>query len=131
MTKLTKRRMDKAVRIFEEFRTKLHKYHRINCAQMEKELKECLSLNYQAIKGIITDLSARERYKYLACYFMENMGMSAAVVSEYRQPLAKLYGIDSYYADDRQEKRNAFWETLFSRQAAGGNEVSLESPNRT
>ena len=120
MAKLTERRMEKADHIFEEYRTKLNEHQQVNCAQMEKELKQCFNLGYQGIKDIIIDLFARERYKQLAAFFMENIDTSVGVVSEYHKPLAKLYGIKSYYADDREEKRKAFWDDFFSRQAAGG-----------
>lgn len=112
--------MEKAKHIFEKYRTELHQHHQANCAQMEKELKDCFNLGYQEIKDIIIDLFAQERYKCLAAYFMENIDTSVGVVSEYHESLAKLYGIDWYYADDRVEKQNAFWNAFFSRQPVAG-----------
>ena len=123
MATLTDRRMESARHIFETYRTHLHENHRCNCAEMENELKACFKLGYQEIKDIILDLLKRDRYQYLASYFMENIDTSVGVVAEYHAPLAKLYGIEWYHVDDREAKKKEFWDAFFG----GGDPINERS----
>jgi hypothetical protein len=57
MYKLTDRRLNSAKVILDKYRELLRTSHRINSMMMEKELRDCWGLGYQALKGIIMALS--------------------------------------------------------------------------
>ena len=120
MAKLTDRRMEKARPIFDRYRARLHETHDCDVQQLETELKDCFNLGYQEIKDIIADLLKHDHYKYLAAYFMQNINSAVGVVSEFHDPLAKLYGLDYYYADDQEEKCKAFWDLFFAGDDPAG-----------
>ncbi len=112
MSRLTDRRRAKADPILRRYRTQLHSTGKIEACELEIELRECLNLGYQGLKGIIEDLAKQKDYVYLAAYYMENSNAGAGVVNEFQDDLARLYGIKWYHSPERDKKRKLFWRKL-------------------
>jgi hypothetical protein len=114
MYRLTERRFARAKPILDKYRERLHTAGDISAGELERELRDCWGVGYQALKGIIEDLAKRNHYRYLAAYYMEHSS-APGVVSEFKPVLAKMYGIRSYgHSPDRESKREAFWQGMKS-----------------
>jgi len=109
MSRLTERRLRKAIPILEEYRDKFYRHLRFDTGLFEMELRDCLNLGYQGFKGVVKDMLRMTRYKYLALYYMENSN-APGPVSEFWGPLAKAYGVRFYRAPDMEKKRSLFWD---------------------
>lgn len=112
MGRLTEARFQAAKPILDRYRDQLLRTRRLDAGQLEQELKAVWKQHYQGLKPLMIDLSKRPGYVHLAARYME--GGSPGVVSEFQGPLAELYGITHYHADDREVKRREFWERAFS-----------------
>jgi hypothetical protein len=117
MSRLTNRRLEKGGAILERYRAQLYARGSFNALAFEHDLRGCWNLGYRGLKGIMQDLLTRPRYRYLAAYYMERSN-ATGVVCEFQQPLANEYGIEWYHADDREEKRRAYWERFEGEAAA-------------
>lgn len=114
MYRLTDRRHSQARDALERYRHELHDNRYINCDRLEEELRELWHIGYQELKDIFEDMLRRfPQYEHLAAYYMENVNPTG-VVSEFQDPLAKLYGIDWYYAANREAKRDEYWARAFA-----------------
>lgn len=112
MASLTPRRFEAARPILDKYREQLHRTGHVDAGDLEGELRKCWNIGYQELKDIIIDLAKRDEYRYLAAYYMEHSN-APGVVTEFQGTLAALYGVESYYhAPDREEKREAFWQTM-------------------
>lgn len=113
MYRLTERRLKKVEPILEKYRAEIHKTDYMTALVFERELRDCLNMGYQALKGIAKDLAKIERYKYLAARYMEKSGAGSGVVGEFQKPLAKLYGIVHYDPPKlREAARKIFWKGM-------------------
>ena len=114
MYRLTEHRKAKARDILDRYTRRLHDTRSIKVVRLELKLRKVWGLGYQALKHIMIDILANHpEYVHLAAYYMEHN--PSGVVSEFQQPLAKLYGLSSWYHDDKKEtKRTAFWENAFA-----------------
>ena len=108
MYKLTERRLNKARSILDEHKSILDTHGTIDVGAFEMSLRECWNLGYQELKDIIIALSKLDDYVYLAAYFMEHSN-APGVVSEFKRPLAKLYGITHYSSPNRESAQRDFW----------------------
>ena len=114
MYRLTDRRKAKAREVFDRYTRELHDTGAIENFRLEFELRQLWDIGYQSLKGIMIDiLTNHSEYAHLAAYYMERNG-SAGVVSEFKQPLAKLYGLSWYHDEEREAKRAAYWENAFA-----------------
>ncbi len=113
MANLTDRRFQVAKPTLDRYRDELMRKRNINVMAFEQELKDLLDLGYQDLKSMMIQLSKKPEYVYLAARYME--GGSPGVVSEFQQPLAELYGISHYHADDLEQKQKEYWERAFKQ----------------
>jgi hypothetical protein len=101
MYKVTQRRLTKAQPILERHRAELHRSGMTDARAVEMALRECWNVGYQEMKDLAADLLKQERYRFLAAYYMENSnGSRQRVAMEFKDDLAKLYGIRWYDAKD-------------------------------
>ena len=113
MYKVTQPRLTKAQPILERHRAELHRSGTTDAQAFEMTLRECWNVGYQEMKDLATDLLKHERYRFLAAHYMENSnGSRQRVAMEFKDDLAKLYGIRWYDAKDRDAKRGEFWATM-------------------
>jgi hypothetical protein len=113
MYKVTQRRLTKAQPILERHRAELHRSGSTDARAFEVALRESWNVGYQTMKDLATDLLKHERYRFLAAYYMENSnGSRQRVAMEFKDDLAKLYGVQWYNATDRDAKREVFWGTM-------------------
>jgi hypothetical protein len=117
MYRLTERRLMLAQPILEKHRGDLYNHQRFDCSTFEHQLRQCWNVGYQELKDIMQDLLKRERYRYVAAYYMEHSN-APVVVMEFQIPLAKEYGIRNYHGNDREDKRRAYWERFQAQAAA-------------
>ncbi len=113
MYRVTPRRLAKAQPILDAFAVQLHGKRAIDVTRFEMELRECWDVGYREMKDLAEDLLKMRRYRFLAAYYMENSnGSRDRVAAEFKEVLAKLYGIDWYESPERETKRKAFWDTM-------------------
>jgi len=113
MYRVTDRRLNKARNILEQHRTSLHKTGSMDTIGFEMELRECWAVGYQEMKDLAEDLLKNGRYRYVAAYYMEHSnGSPDMAVSEFWEPLAKLYGVPYYRAEGQEDGRKQFWATM-------------------
>ncbi len=115
MYRLTEHRKEKARDVLDRYTRQLHDTRSIAVVRLELELRQVWGVGYQTLKHILIDILANHpEYAHLAAYYMEYSNASG-VVSEFQRPLAKLYGLSSWYYDGEKEtKRTAFWENAFA-----------------
>lgn len=114
MCRLTDRRKAKAREVFDRYTRELHDTGTIENFRLEFELRQLWDIGYQSLKGIMIDiLTNHSEYEHIAAYYMERSG-SAGVVSEFKTPLAKLYGLSWYHHEEREAKCAAYWENAFA-----------------
>lgn len=115
MYRLTEPRKAKAREVLDHYTRQLHDRHAMAEMQLEHELRHIWGLGYQTLKDIMIDIAANHsEYAHLAAYYMEHSN-ALGVVSEFQEPLAKLYGLTSWYDDDQKEaKRAAYWNDAFA-----------------
>ena len=110
MYRLTDRRLAKAEHLLEKYRSELSEHGRFNVTVMDRELKELWDIGYQELKGVIIDMyKNRERYQYVAVYYMEHSN-DTGVAGEFRPSLADAYGLKHYRNDAIDASRTLFWE---------------------
>ena len=107
MYRLTERRLARAKATLERFRAELFERHSFDAQSFEQELRDTWTLGYRELKDIMCEMLKLDRYREVAAYYMEHNG--PAVVSEFKKPLAALYGITRYSAPEREETRRKFW----------------------
>ena len=114
MCRLTDRRKAKAREVFDRYTRELHDMGEIKNFRLEFELRQLWDIGYQSLKGIMIDiLTNHSEYEHIAAYYMERSG-SAGVISEFKTPLAKLYGLSWYHDEEREARRAAYWENAFA-----------------
>jgi HJR/Mrr/RecB family endonuclease len=115
MYRLTELRKSQAREALDRYTRQLHDSRAIIAGQFEHELRQLWGLGYQSVKDIMIDiLSNHAEYAHLAAYYMEHSN-APGVVSEFQQPLANLYGLNSWYNDEEKEiKRAAYWDNAFA-----------------
>ena len=77
--------------------------------QLERELRDLWGIGYQELKDIIIDMVKKDQFPEVAAYYMEHSNSGVGVVSEFKRPLSKLYGIPYFHHADREKKRQEFW----------------------
>jgi hypothetical protein len=121
MYKMTDRRLATAKPILEKYRAQLFTSHSFDTHAFERELRDAWSTGYREIKDVVTEIAKKrrrtvekdtDRYREVAAYYMQNNN-GACVASEFQRPLAELYGITHYDANDREQKRAEYWENVF------------------
>ena len=113
MYRVTSRRLAMAQPILDTFTTEIHSKGRIDATRFEMALRECWDVGYQEMKDLAEDLLKMQEYRFLAAYYMENSnGSRDRVAMEFKEVLAKLYGIKWYDSPDREVKRKAFWSLM-------------------
>lgn len=114
MCRLTDHRKAKVREVFDRYTRELHDTGAIENFRLEFELRQLWDIGYQSLKGIMIDiLTNHSEYEHIAAYYMERSG-SAGVVSEFKTPLAKLYGLSWYHDEEREAKRAAYWENALA-----------------
>ncbi len=112
MYRLTEIRLASAQAILEQHRAELFERHCFDTHSFERELRDTWSLGYRELKDIMCDMLKHERYREVAAFYMEHSN-APVVVSEFKQPLASLYGVRSYHAAECEEMRRKFWAGVF------------------
>lgn len=131
MSRLTEDRLAVAQPILDRYRDKLRRDRFFSAHALERELSDALRLGHQEVTGVVVDLLDLPDYRLVAAYYMENVNgdtlgppdqapRAPGVAAEFRDPLAKLYGAQSYEAADREVKRVEFWRTAFAEPGQGG-----------
>lgn len=112
MFTLTDIRFNKAKELLDIYNERFLRTHTLNATRLEKELRDLWDTGYREIKDIAIQLSKRPEYKLMAIRFMES---GHAVVSEFKTPLAKFYGMknDDYDRPERRQKQQEFWDRAF------------------
>ena len=127
MYKLTERRFGATKHIFEKYREKLFANREFNAHNFEKELRDVLDTGYQELKDVIIEIVRKsrlelpretDRYREVATYYMEHIN-GGAVVSEFQQPLANVFGAAHFHAPDVAQKRDAYWKNVFAWGGVG------------
>ncbi len=111
MYRFTERRKSKARDVLDHYTKELHDTRHIDSLSLEMGLRGLWEIGYQKLKDIMIDIAARHsEYAHLAAYYMEHSN-TPGVVAEFQGPLAKLYGLSSWYYDDAKElKREEYWD---------------------
>jgi hypothetical protein len=122
MYKVTERRLTAARPILEKYRAQLFARHSFDTHAFEHELRDVWKTGYQEIKDVVIEITRKrrrsiivretDRYREVAAYYMENDN-GGRTVSEFQHPLAELYGISHFHADDRGKKRDEYWKKVF------------------
>lgn len=131
MSRLTEDRLAIARPILNRFRDKLRRDQFFSADALERELSDALRLGHQEVSGVVVDLLDLPDYRLVAAYYLENVGGDTlnppdqarrppGVAAEFRDPLARLYGVDSYDAPNLAERKAAFWRKAFGDPAQGG-----------
>ena len=114
--RLTEKRLAGANATLEKCRVKLFVDKSFDAHDLEQELRAVWKIGYQEMKSIAGDLLKQKRYREVAAFYMENIG-GACVPSEFKQPLASLYGMKVLDAPELKDMRDRFWAGVFkSRQ---------------
>jgi hypothetical protein len=135
MSRLTKDRLTAAEPVLDRYLDKLRRDRFFSAAALERELSDLWRIGYQQVTGVIADLAGHPGYRLVAAYYMENVAADALgppdaaprasdVAPEFHVPLAKLYGLPSYDAPDREQKRSEFWRRAFD--GSGGAALPAE-----
>jgi hypothetical protein len=112
MHRLTPRRFAAAQPLLDQYRAELFARWAFNVGRLEQALREIWHVREAELGQIIRDLVNDDRYREVATYYMEHRN-TAGVAPEFEQPLAEVYGAESWYAPDLEQKRTAFWERAF------------------
>lgn len=133
MYRLTVRRKVQASEILNRYSAALNSTHHIDSMALERELRAKWDLGYQVLKDVMIDmLQFHPEYALLAAYYMEHINPTG-VVSEFQRHLAQLYGVKWYYDDERESRRDSYWERAFAlnvhfdieREHAGGSLLQI------
>ena len=110
MSRLTERRLEKALPILERYRDELRKTGSIEPIIMERELAECWKSDYKGMKDIFIDMSFDDDFKYIAIYYMQHQAPD--VVREFQDRLASVYGLSYWHfnAELRECAARIFWD---------------------
>jgi len=111
--KLTELRLEAATEILDRYRAQLHKSHHMESRSLERELRDCWGVGYQALKWIMMDLLKTDRYRLVAAYYMQHQNPPGPV-QEFKRSLAELYGKQRYDLSDKDGKQKAFWDKAFA-----------------
>jgi len=112
MIKLTERRIQQAREILDRYRDELWERRSFNLKELERELLQVWELGYRELKHLIVDLATWNDYELIAVKFME--AGAPGVDSEFRTPLAKIYGIAGYNSPQRKQKQADYWKRAYS-----------------
>ena len=114
MYRLTKHMKAKARDVLDQYTRQLHDTRSME-GGLEPELRQLWGLGYQALKYIMIDIVLNHpEYAHLAAYYMDS-NPSGLVVTEFKRPLAKLYGLTSWhYDDEKDDKRADYWKNAFA-----------------
>jgi hypothetical protein len=144
VTPSTAERVQQAAPILDRYNEQLHREGAFNTYSLEFDLREAWGLGYQALKQVMTEIMQDfVEYEHLAAYFAEfsNRAMmpkselpfyerdprKMCVISEFKQPLAELYGASNWDHDETlAQKRKHYWQQLFAEQVA----LSSVSPGK-
>ena len=116
MYRLTEKRLRSAMAVFEECRQRLFAEHSFDALILERHLKTAWGIGYQELKDVMQDMLRNARFREVAVFYMEHSN-TPGVVSEFKEPLARVYGISHYDAKDREARRKAYWEEVFRDEA--------------
>ena len=117
MYRLTKKRLAGAKAILERYRARLFANRSFDAKDFEQELRGVWKVGYQEMKSIACDLLKQKRYREVAAFYMEH-SIGACAPSEFKQPLASLYGLKAFDAPEREDVRKRFWAAVFKSDQA-------------
>ena len=106
MTKVTEERLKDAVPILEKYIAELNEKKEMNLIAFEAELNELWHVNYQGLKPFICALSMKNKYKYIAAYYMEKR-----MVFEFHDAMVGVYGA-KLRSDQYFENGKKFWDSI-------------------
>ena len=110
MYRLTERRLKKALPILEEYRNTLHTKRWFNAWMLDTALQKCWNIGYRELKGIMIDMLANQRFRFVAIYYMENCNHGSGVISEFRPHLVKSFGLRHWNSGLVKNASKDFWE---------------------
>lgn len=117
MYRLTDKRFESARPIFEKYRSILFRNQAFDTQQFEHELRKCWDLGYRELKDILIALAKNEAFVGVAAYYMEHSN-APGPCSEFKAPLAKLYGVTSYdNTPNLAQARDLFWQKHYRDNA--------------
>jgi hypothetical protein len=112
MHRLTARRFAAARALLDQSRQELFTSFGFHTGNLDKELRAHWHVKDQELKEIMRDLLNDDRYREVIAYWMEHRN-TAGVDQEFEQPLAEVYGAESWFDLDLEQKRKAYWEGAF------------------
>lgn len=113
MYRLTERRFEAALSIFEKYQTHIDAGYHINSLAFERELRDCWNVGYRELKDILIQLLSNPRYELLAASYMETSN-GGQIVTEFQESLERLYGSQQCHGSDWTQKRDDFWNKAFN-----------------
>lgn len=123
MSRLTKDRLTAAEPVLDRYLDKLRRDRFFSAAALERELSDLWRIGYQQVTGVIADLAETPGYRLVAADALgppDAAPRAVDVAPEFHASLAKLYGLASYDAPDRERKRSEFWSRAFDGSGGAG-----------
>lgn len=113
MYRLTERRYEKALPIFESHRKRLESGQHVNTLELSRQLRECWDTGTKEIKSAMTQLLDDPRFGLVAASYLRYRDGSG-VTHEIKPRLAALYGLAKFDSPERHEKEQSFWAAAFA-----------------
>ncbi len=107
---LTEARLQKVKSILDWYGIDVGRTGVMDCEEFEKELKFALKIGNLEFRAILLDMAKLKEYLPLAALYMERG--YPAIAAEFQATLAGLYGVSDFHAENRVEKRKAFWAII-------------------
>jgi hypothetical protein len=113
MYRLTQKRLASAEAILEKYRAQLFANKSFDARSFELELRHLWQTGYREMKWVAVQLLKNERYREVAVYYMEHSNPATAVATEFKRPLASIYGVKAFDAPEREQMQKKFWANVF------------------
>lgn len=115
MYRLTEKRLASAEPILEKYRAQLFASRSFDAQAFERELRDLWQTGHQEMKSVAQQLAKSERYREVGVYYMEHSNAGTGVASEFKGPLASVYGLKAFDVPERVEMQAKFWASVFGR----------------
>ena len=103
-------RLQKFTPLFDKVLGDLMTTGHYDVASFERTLTDEMSCSHEDLKEFIQHLSKIKRYETIAVYYMEHSGPGAGACVEFRDRLAKFYGMITFESPGQEESRKRYWE---------------------
>ena len=113
MYRLTERRYEKALPIFEAHRKRLESGQHVDAQELRRQLRECWDTGTKEVGNAMTQLLDDPRFGLVAASYLRYRDGSG-VAHELKPRLAALYGLKTFDSPERDEKEQSFWAEAFA-----------------